>query len=337
MKIIKTNNKCNLSNSEFTKKVTYNYNRYSNYWEKPKIFVEKKQQTNLIYFDDTVQEIGAFKIRGATSGIFNVLKKNKNIKEIVSASSGSFGISVANICQKLKIKSKIFVPKNTPKLKIKKILKYKANIDDCNSDYDNCKTNAKNYSKKNSQIFYFDGCRSDIFWGNGSVVLELINYLLKIDKKILEKKILMILPLGVGSLATPSSILIKENFKNSKIMISESFNYCKFFSIYNKTIFPSFKDSIAEGTAVKKLPFLSQKYLKKTVDYIATLTENEICEGIRYLYKKYNIVAEGAGAIPTATFISNQKFFQSFDYVFIPICGNNINRSIFNKIIFNKK
>ena len=80
MKIIKTNNKCNLSNSEFTKKVTYNYNRYSNYWEKPKIFVEKKQQTNLIYFDDTVQEIGAFKIRGATSGIFNVLKKKQKHK-----------------------------------------------------------------------------------------------------------------------------------------------------------------------------------------------------------------------------------------------------------------
>ena len=337
MQMIKTNNKYSLSNSEFTKRVTYNYNKYSNYWEKPNIFFEKKQQTNVIYFDDTVQEVGAFKIRGATTGIFNILKKNQNIKEIVSASSGSFGISVANICQKLKVKSKIFVPKNIPKLKIKKILKYNAKIDDCNSDYDNCKMNAKNYSKKNSHTFYFDGCRSDIFWGNGSVVLELINYLLKIDKKIFNKKILIILPLGVGSLATPSSILIKENFKNSKIMISESFNYCKFFSNYSNTIFPSFKDSIAEGTAVKKLPILSQKYLKKTVDYITTLKENEICDGIRYLYKKYNIVAEGAGAIPTASFISNQKFFKSFDYVLIPICGNNIDRRIFNKIIFNKK
>ena len=147
----------------------------------------------------------------------------------------------------------------------------------------------------------------------------------------------MILPLGVGSLATPNSILLKENFKNSKIMISESLNYCKFYSNYSKSIFPTFKDSIAEGTAVKKLPILSQKYLKKTVDYIAILTENEICNGIRYLYKKYNIVAEGAGAIPTAALISNQKFFMSFDYVLIPICGNNIDSRIFNKIIFNKK
>ena len=337
MKLIKTYNKYSKLNSEFTKKVSNNYKKYSKYWKKPKIFVEKKQKTNLIYFDDTVQEIGAFKIRGATTGIFNVLNQNKNINEIVSASSGSFGISVANICQKLKIKSKIFVPKNTPKLKVKKILKYKSKIDDCNSDYDNCKINAKNYSKTNSNIYYLDGCRSDIFWGNGSVVLEIINYLSKFDKKILNKKILMILPLGVGSLATPNSILLKENFKNSKIMISESINYCKFYSYYSKSTSPSFKDTVAEGTAVKKLPLLSQKYLKNTVDYITILTENEIYKGIRYLYKKYNIVAEGAGAIPTATFISNQKFFMSFDYVLIPICGNNIDSRIFNQIVFNTK
>ena len=62
---------------------------------------------------------------------------------------------------------------------------------------------------------------------------------------------------------------------HKKIMISESLNYCKFFSNYSNIIFPSFKDTIAEGTAVKKLPILSQKYLKETVDYITILTENE--------------------------------------------------------------
>ena len=97
------------------------------------------------------------------------------IDTIVSASSGSFGISVASVCKKRKLHSIIFVPKSTPKLKKEKILSYGSKIHENNKDYDDAKENAKKYAVSKKNHFYFDGCREDVFWGNGSLIIELIN------------------------------------------------------------------------------------------------------------------------------------------------------------------
>ena len=42
MKLIKTYNKYSKLNSEFTKKVSNNYKKYSKYCKKPKIFIKTK-------------------------------------------------------------------------------------------------------------------------------------------------------------------------------------------------------------------------------------------------------------------------------------------------------
>ena len=81
------------------------------------------------------------------------------------------------------------------------------------------------------------------------------------------------------------------------------------------------------------MPALSHNILKNTVDYVSFVNEVEIFKAINYLFNKFNIVSEGAGALPTAVFINNKNFFKSFDYIFIPICGKNIEKKEFNKII----
>ena len=48
--------------------------------KKPRFFFKKKNNTNILYVDDTVQKEKAFKIRGAFSEILNNLKKIKKKK-----------------------------------------------------------------------------------------------------------------------------------------------------------------------------------------------------------------------------------------------------------------
>ena len=54
---------------------------------------------------------------------------------------------------------------------------------------------------------------------------------------------------------------------------------------------------------------------------------------MNYLFSNFNIKSEGAGALTTACFIYNQKFFKDYDYIIIPICGKNINDELFKKIL----
>jgi len=190
---------------------------------------------------------------------------------------------------------------------------------------------AKNSKKK----FYIDGCRNDVFWGNGSLVIDLINKYSSLDKKFFSKNIAMILPIGVGSLASPSSILLKHFINDSFIITVEALNFCKFYNTFNNKIKPSFKKTIAEGVAVKKLPSLSYNILKDAVDYVSIVDENEIIQAMKYLFNNFNITTEGAGALTTALLINNYSFFKNFDYTFIPICGKNIEQNKFKSILLD--
>jgi len=334
LNIFQTDNYYNNDNNEFVNKVISNFDNFSNYWQRPNFIQKNFKKSKIIFIDDTVQEVGAFKIRGATTGINNVLEMYSKIDTIVSASSGSFGISVASVCKKRKLNSIIFVPKATPKLKKEKILSYGSKIHENNKDYDNAKENAKKYAKSKKNYFYFDGCREDVFWGNGSLIIELINNFSKKEKDFFNKNIAMILPLGVGSLATPCTIMLKHYFKNATIIIAEALNYCKFFYTFDNKYKPSFNKTISEGTAVKKLPELSFNILKKSVDYVCANNEKEIVGAMNYLFSNFNIKSEGAGALTTACFIYNQKFFKDYDFIIIPICGKNINNKLFKKILY---
>ena len=333
MNIIKTNNCYKNNNTQFVEKIISNFNIFSDTWTRPSFFDQTFDKTKIIFIDDTVQEVGAFKIRGATTGINNVLKIHSKVKTIVSASSGSFGISVANVCKKRKLNSLIFIPKITPKLKKEKILSYGSKINENSEDYDEAKENAKKHVFQKNEFYYFDGCREDIFWGNGSLILELIHEYSTKEDNFFNKKVAMILPLGVGSLATPCTIMLKHYFKNSTIVITEPLSYCKLYYIFDHAYKPSFKKTIADGTAVRQLPELSYNILKKTIDYVSINSEKEIVEAMKYLYAKFQIKSEGAGALSTASFIFNQDFFKTFDYVFIPICGKNIDDEIFKKLL----
>jgi threonine dehydratase len=335
MNIIPTNNIGKKNNSQFVSKVLKNYEDFHNEWKNSNYFELHLNKNKIIFIDETIQDVGAFKIRGATTGINNILKKNPNITSIVCASSGSFGISVANVCKRKKIKCIVFIPKNTSLIKKEKILSQNSIINENNENYDDAKKNAKKYSDINSDFFYIDGCREDIFWGNGSIVIELINKYSNLDKNFLKKKIAMILPVGVGSLASPSSILLKHFFNNSSIITVETLNFCKFYNNFNTLIKPNFKETIAEGVAVKKLPLLSYNILKENVDFVSIIDEIKIYEAMKYLFKNFKTVSEGAGALATALFTNNKIFFKNYDYVFIPICGKNIEKEKFNKIIFN--
>ena len=334
MNTYKTDNNYNKTNNKFVKKVVSSFDNLSKYWQRPNFIQKKFKNSKIIFIDDTVQKVGNFKIRGVTCGINNVLDMYSEIDTIVCASSGSFGISTARVCQKKKINSEIFIPKTTSKFKKEKILSYGSIIHDNNKDYDEAKENANKYANTKKNYFYFDGCREDVMYGNGSLIIELLNKFSKKEKNFLDRNIVMILPLGIGSLATPCTILLKHYFKKATVIISEPTNYCKFFYTFNNKYKQSFKKTIAEGIAVKKIPEISFNILKKSVDYVSTVSEKEIIGAINYLFSNFNIKSEGAGAITTACFIYNQKFFENYDYVIIPICGNNIDDKLFEEILY---
>ena len=81
-----------------------------------------------VYFKcENLQNTGSFKFRGAT---YKILRLNDIEKKngVVAYSSGNHAQAVALASKKNKIKSKIVMPKNAPKIKIQNTKKYNAEI-----------------------------------------------------------------------------------------------------------------------------------------------------------------------------------------------------------------
>ena len=93
--------------------------------------------------------------------------------------------------------------------------------------------NAKKFATKNGYKFQ-DVCTNSIFYGNASLILEIIEKLKKKDKNLLKKKILAVFPLGSGSLATPSIKILKYLSPQIKIAVVEPERFSKFFYIFDK-------------------------------------------------------------------------------------------------------
>ena len=56
--------------------------------------------------------VKSFKIRGALSVIGDIVKSDRNVKKIVAASAGNYGLAIAEACKRNKIDSVIFVPED---------------------------------------------------------------------------------------------------------------------------------------------------------------------------------------------------------------------------------
>ena len=75
MNIIPTNNIGKKNNAQFVSKVLKNYEDFHNEWKNSNYFELHLNKNKIIFIDETIQDVGAFKIRGATTGINNILKK----------------------------------------------------------------------------------------------------------------------------------------------------------------------------------------------------------------------------------------------------------------------
>ncbi|MDC0940215.1 pyridoxal-phosphate dependent enzyme [Candidatus Pelagibacter sp.] len=295
-----------------------------------KLIVKKNNNTKIVIADDTKQRQGSYKFRGASSEILNI--KKKNIKTICLGSTGNFGLSMSYLCKKNKIDCNIFISKDTNIYKINNLKKNNSILHLNNKNYDDAKINAKRFAVKNRYKFQ-DVCTKSIFHGNASLILEIIKKLKEKDKNLLKKKILAIFPLGSGSLATPSIKILKYLNPKIKIAVVEPERFSKFFYIFDKKKKPSFLPTIAEGAGVKKIPEINYRFLLDNVDIVSNVSENEIKNAVKYLYRKYKIKAEGAGALSMSLFLKLNKKFSNFDYIIMPVCGTNIDEESFLKII----
>lgn len=305
---------------------------YDHLWKKVRIrSAALGQNTDLTIVDDTAQPVGAFKLRGATVAVRQAIKRCPGESvEICAASSGSFGMSIGWAAREVQQRSKIFMPNNAPDNKKAILSDLGAMIDDTQASYEAAKVKAHRYVQKNSssEKVLIDGVGWEVFWGNGSIGLE-------IHEKLVDKtgKIILIVPLGIGSLAVPIAQMLAGLGLNFDLAVVQPETHSILQPPRAGSTGPTFNCTLADGAAVKEIPAFNRKMLLNCATFAVALEENEICAGVRYLWDEHGIVSEGAGALAIGALLAGPEKFKSYDHLVVFVTGNNIEKSVFKQIV----
>lgn len=257
---------------------------------------EEFQATVLLKRED-LQVVRSYKIRGAYNKISTLSDADKT-QEIVCASAGNHAQGVAYSCHLLKIKGKIYMPKTTPKQKIKQVQlfgKEYVEIVLIGDTFDDAYAKAFEYSTENNRPFIppFDDIK--VIAGQGTVGLEILDVAtIAIDY--------IFVPVGGGGLISGLSTVFKKLSPNTKIIgvEPEGAPSMKTALVDGTNTRLENIDKFVDGAAVKQVGLLNFKICKNNIDDIILVPEGKVCTTILRLYNEEAMVVEPAGALSIA-------------------------------------
>ncbi|MGL4876109.1 MAG: threonine/serine dehydratase, partial [Clostridium sp.] len=204
-----------------------------------------KTSNNKIYMKcENLQLTGAYKLRGALNKIKS-LSDDERRKGVVCSSAGNHAQGVAYASSLINIKSTIVMPKTTPYLKVQSTRELGGNVILSGQCYDDAYKTAKKIELEEEMTFIHPFNDLDVLYGQGTIMLELIQDLKDID--------IILCPIGGGGLISGIALAAKEINPDIKVIgVQASGANAMKQSFYKKKIVNlEGVNTIADGIAVK--------------------------------------------------------------------------------------
>ena len=246
---------------------------------------------------EDLQTVRSYKIRGAYNKI-STLSPEEKTQGVICASAGNHAQGVAYSCKLLQIKGKIYMPKTTPKQKVKQVTLFGGSFVEIvltGDTFDDAYAAAMIDATTNKMAFIHPFDDEKVIAGQGTVGLEILeSYTEPIDY--------VFVPLGGGGLSAGLSEVFKHLSPKTKIIGIEPEGA------------PSMKTSIAngevtvleninkfvDGASVKQVGKITFEICKKNLSDIILVPEGKVCTTILRLYNEEAMVVEPAGALSIA-------------------------------------
>ena len=272
---------------------------------------------------ENLQKTGSFKIRGAYNKISNLTDAEKK-RGVIASSAGNHAQGVAYGAKESGIKAVIVMPKSTPLIKVESTKQYGAEVILHGDVYDDAYKKAKELEEKEGYVFVHPFNDEDVLDGQGTIALEILEELPETD--------IILVPIGGGGLISGIACAAKILKPEIKIIGVEPEGAASAYEAIKEDKVVELKEAntIADGTAVKKIGDLNFEYIKKYVDEIITVSDYELMEAFLLLVEKHKIIAENSGILSVA---ATKKIKEKNKKVVSVISGGNIDVLMISSMI----
>jgi threonine dehydratase len=277
---------------------------------------------------ENLQRTGAYKLRGAYNMISQLSEADKK-RGVVAASAGNHAQGVALAAKQLGIKATIFMPVGASLPKYQATLGYGANVVLSGAIFDETLAAAKEFTAQTGAVFIPPFDHHDIILGQGTVALEILDQLPNVDN--------IVVCLGGGGLTAGVSLAAKLEAATKGRKVKVFAVQAELAASYppslkaGKPVEVKVNPTIADGIAVArpgKLPF---EIIKKYVDKVVTVTEDEIAKAMLAVMERSKLVVEAGGVVGAAALMSGKLKLKGTTA--IVLSGGNIDPLLLQRVI----
>ena len=242
---------------------------------------------------ENMQYTGAYKVRGAYYKI-STLSEEEQEKGLITASAGNHAQGVAYAAQKFGCKAVIVMPTVTPLIKVNRTKNYGAEVILHGDVYDDACAYAMKLAEEKGYTFVHPFDDLDVAAGQGSIAMEIVQELPTVDY--------ILAPIGGGGLITGVATLAK--MLNPKIKVigvepSPAASMTAALRAGEPVTLPT-ANTIADGTAVKRVGEKIFPYVQENVDQILTVEDDELIGAFLDLVENHKMIVENSGLLTVA-------------------------------------
>lgn len=272
---------------------------------------------------ETLQLTGAFKVRGA----YNKISALPRTKGVIAASAGNHAQGVAFSATHAGVPSTIVMPKTTPLIKIENTRRLGGQVVLAGEIFDEAYEEARRLEAAEGLVFVHPFEDEEVIAGQGTIGLEILQQAPEAEA--------LVVPIGGGGLISGIATAVKETRPSIKVYgvqteaapaMAESFRAGRV------VVCPAAR-SVADGIAVKRPGERTFEYIRRYVDDVVTVSEEEIRAAIIRLLEAGKTVTEGAAAVTLAAVAGKKIPGLEGRQVVMLLSGANVDTALLGHII----
>lgn len=270
---------------------------------------------------DNLQEIGAFKIRGAANKML-LLPRARAARGVVAASNGNHALAVATIGRRLGMPVEVFVSDHIDPLRRSRIEALGAAVRTVEGDPVLAEVAARREAERSGRSYVSPYNDLEVVEGQGTVAVEILRQLAELDVGKLDA---IFVAVGGGGLIGGIGLYLEAAAPDAEVVACWPENSPALYEclragrIIDVPEMPTLSVSTAGGIEPGAVTL---ELAGQVIDRSVLVTEAEILEAARRVYRADGQLIEGAAAVAVAGFIEIARDYAG-KTVAIVICGGN--------------
>jgi threonine dehydratase len=277
--------------------------------------LDQRAPCDLLLKLECLQVSGSFKARGALSKVLS-LTPSAVQQGIITASGGNHGLAVAYAGRAVGARTVVYLPSRTPEAKAARIAAFGADVVRAGDVWDDAHEAALARAASDGLAYIHPFADPEVVAGAGTIALEIFEDAPAVD--------LVLVAIGGGGLAAGVATATRHLRAGTRVIGVEPEGA--------PTLFESLRDGrvvelaeirTAAGTlAPRKSDAYNVEILRETLERIVLVTDEEMRDAARFLWKELGIGAELSGAAALAAVLAGKVDLGGSKNPCVLVCGS---------------